>query len=218
MPQVTYVYDQSQGQQRPAGTAQLLREQNNDDTYVEERWVENGSGGIEMGNTEIRSSETGPMTPGMMNGMNGDMGNGMANGMMNAGMMNNGMMGGMGNGTAPMQPRQNDGLHMESMLSVDMLDGPTSSGEMLRASLKGLLMRNIGFYVVVSFLVGTAEPVVWEGILHSVGTDYILLYQPDLDRYISGDIYSLKFVEFHNTRTMTPWAGYRRYDGMSNGW
>lgn len=213
MPQMTYIYDQSQGQQRPAGTSQLLREQNNDDTYVEERWVQGGNGGIEMGNTEIRSSEMGTMTNGVMSNMNGDMGNGMANGMMNTGMMS-----GMGNGTAAMQSRQNDGLHMDSMLSVDMLDGPTSSGEMLRASLKGLLMRNIGFYVVVSFLVGTAEPVVWEGILHSVGTDYILLYQPDLDRYISGDIYSLKFVEFHNTRTMTPWAGYRRYDGMSNGW
>ena len=204
MPQVTYIYDQSQGQQRPAGTSQLLREQNNDDTYVEERWVQGGNGGIEMGNTEIRSSEQGSM-----------MGTAMPGSMMN----------GMGNGTAAMpgmpgmQSMQNgDGLHMESMLSVNMLDGPTSSGEMLRASLKGLLMRNIGFYVVVSFLVGTAEPVVWEGILHSVGTDYILLYQPDLDRYISGDIYSLKFVEFHNTRTMTPWAGYRRYDGMSNGW
>ncbi len=218
MPQMTYIYDQSQGQQRPAGTSQLLREQNNDDTYVEERWVQGGNGGIEMGNTEIRSSEMGTMTNGVMSNMNGDMGNGMANGMMNTGMMNTGMMSGMGNGTAAMQSRQNDGLHMDSMLSVDMLDGPTSSGEMLRASLKGLLMRNIGFYVVVSFLVGTAEPVVWEGILHSVGTDYILLYQPDLDRYISGDIYSLKFVEFHNTRTMTPWAGYRRYDGMSNGW
>ena len=213
MPQMTYIYDQSQGQQRPAGTSQLLREQNNDDTYVEERWVQGGNSGIEMGNTEIRSSEMGTMTNGVMSNMNGDMGNGMANGMMNTGMMR-----GMGNGTAAMQSRQNDGLHMDSMLSVDMLDGPTSSGEMLRASLKGLLMRNIGFYVVVSFLVGTAEPVVWEGILHSVGTDYILLYQPDLDRYISGDIYSLKFVEFHNTRTMTPWAGYRRYDGMSNGW
>ena len=204
MPQMTYVYDQSRGQQRPTGAPQLLREQNNDDTYVEERWVEDGNGGIEMGNTEIRSSEQGSM-----------MGTAMPGSMMN----------GMGNGTAAMQgmpgmqPMQNgDGLHMESMLSVNMLDGPTSSGEMLRASLKGLLMRNIGFYVVVSFLVGTAEPVVWEGILHSVGTDYILLYQPDLDRYISGDIYSLKFVEFHNTRTVTPWAGYRRYDGMSNGW
>ena len=204
MPQVTYVYDQSRRQQRPTGAPQLLREQNNDDTYVEERWVEDGNGGIEMGNTEIRSSEQGSM-----------MGTAMPGSMMN----------GMGNGTAAMQGmpgmqsmQNGDGLHMESMLSVNMLDGPTSSGEMLRASLKGLLMRNIGFYVVVSFLVGTAEPVVWEGILHSVGTDYILLYQPDLDRYISGDIYSLKFVEFHNTRTVTPWAGYRRYDGMSNGW
>ena len=198
MPQMMYTYEPRQNQPRPGGTPQLLREQNNEDTYIDERRTENGSS-TDMSSTEVRSSEM------LSNGMMGS-GNGM-------------MMSGMGNATASMPGMQNsDGLHMESMLSVDMLDGPTSSGEMLRASLKGLLMRNIGFYVVVSFLVGTAEPVVWEGILHSVGTDYILLYQPDLDRYISGDIYSLKFVEFHNTRTMTPWAGYRRYDGMSSGW
>ena len=60
MPQMTYVYDQSRPQ-RQGSTPHLLREQNNDDTYVEERWVEDGNGGIEMGNTEIRSSEQGSM-------------------------------------------------------------------------------------------------------------------------------------------------------------
>ena len=80
-------------------------------------------------------------------------------------------------------------------------------------SLKGLLMRNIGFYIVAGFLVGTQSPVSWEGILYSVGNDYIVIYQPDVDRYITGDLYSLKFVEFHNTQSSTPWAGYRRREG-----
>ena len=106
------------------------------------------------------------------------------------------------------------GLQMESMMTSDLLDGPTTNAELMRASLKGLLVRNVGFYIVASFILGSGNPVSWEGILYSVGTDYIVLYQPDVDRYISGDLYSLKFVEFHNTRNVSPWAGYRRQDGI----
>lgn len=106
-------------------------------------------------------------------------------------------------------------LQMGSGLDLDALDGPFTNAELAKASLKGLLMRNLGFYVVAGFLVGTTECVSWEGILYSVGNDYIVLYQPDVDRYITGDLYSLKFVEFHNTRSMTPWAGYRRRDSHS---
>ena len=49
------------------------------------------------------------------------------------------------------------------------------------------------------------------------GRGEIVIYQPDVDRYITGDLYSLKFVEFHNTQNATPWAGYRRREG-SNIW
>ena len=109
------------------------------------------------------------------------------------------------------QPQQ---LNMHSGLDLDALDGPFTNADLAKAYLKGLLMRNIGFYIVAGFLVGTQAPVSWEGILYSVGNDYIVIYQPDVDRYITGDLYSLKFVEFHNTQTSTPWAGYRRKDGM----
>lgn len=105
-------------------------------------------------------------------------------------------------------------LQMESGLDLDALDGPFTNAELAKTSLKGLLIRNLGFYVVAGFLVGTQDAVSWEGILYSVGNDYIVLYQPDVDRYITGDLYSLKFVEFHNTRSMTPWAGYRRRDSL----
>ena len=108
-------------------------------------------------------------------------------------------------------------LRMESGLELDDLDGPFTNSQMAQTSLKGLLMRNIGFYIVAGFLVGTQSPVSWEGILYSVGNDYIVIYQPDVDRYITGDLYSLKFVEFHNTKNMTPWAGYRRREAHS-GW
>lgn len=113
-----------------------------------------------------------------------------------------------------MQPRQ---LQMQSGLDLDALDGPFTNADLARASLKGLLMRNIGFYIVAAFLIGTQEAVSWEGILYSVGNDYIVIYQPDVDRYVTGDLYSLKFVEFHNTQSPTPWAGYRRREG-SNIW
>ena len=108
------------------------------------------------------------------------------------------------------QPRQ---LQMHSGLDLDALDGPFTNADLAKASLKGLLMRNLGFYIVAGFLVGTSSPVSWEGILYSVGNDYIVIYQPDVDRYITGDLYSLKFVEFHNTENPTPWAGYRRREG-----
>lgn len=120
----------------------------------------------------------------------------------------------MGNLPGESHPQQ---LQMESGLDLDALDGPFTNAEMAKASLKGLLMRNLGFYIVAGFLVGTQAPVSWEGILYSVGNDYIVIYQPDVDRYITGDLYSLKFVEFHNTKNMTPWAGYRRREAH-NGW
>ena len=120
-------------------------------------------------------------------------------------------MGGLPGATHPNQ------LQMESGLDLNDLDGPFTNSQMAKTSLKGLLMRNLGFYIVAGFLVGTRDPVSWEGILYSVGNDYIVIYQPDVDRYITGDLYSLKFVEFHNTQNMTPWAGYRRREAY-NGW
>ncbi|MBR2484266.1 MAG: hypothetical protein IKB53_05940 [Oscillospiraceae bacterium] len=108
---------------------------------------------------------------------------------------------------------QSDQLNMHSGLDLDALDGPFTNADLAKSSLKGLLMRNLGFYIVAGFLVGTQSPVSWEGILYSVGNDYIVIYQPDVDRYITGDLYSLKFVEFHNTKSSTPWAGYRRREG-----
>ncbi len=137
--------------------------------------------------------------------------------------------GGSGGGAMPMLPSQPPAmghlpgeshpkqLQMESGLDLDALDGPFTNAEVAKASLKGLLMRNLGFYIVAGFLVGTQAPVSWEGILYSVGNDYIVIYQPDVDRYITGDLYSLKFVEFHNTKNMTPWACYRRREAY-NGW
>ena len=62
------------------------------------------------------------------------------------------------------------------------------------------MLRYVGNYVVATFLVGTQNTVAWEGILYDVGNDYVTIYQEGRDRYIVSDIYSLKFIEFYDTR------------------
>lgn len=84
-----------------------------------------------------------------------------------------------------------------------------------QASLRSLLDRNIGYFVVATFLVGPSQPVTWQGILHSVGSDYLVLYQPDYERYISGDLYSLKFVQFHNVKGVPYCAASQSFQGQS---
>ena len=63
-------------------------------------------------------------------------------------------------------------------------------------SWKGMLARNIGRAVIVSFLVGSQNTVVAVGTLQEVGNDYITLFHPGRSAYITADIYSIRFVEF----------------------
>lgn len=101
------------------------------------------------------------------------------------------------------------GLQISTGLTPEMTMQPQSLQENYQGSIKALLSRNLGFYVVASFLVGTQNTVSWEGILYSVGNDYLVLWQEDLNRFIVGNIYSLKFVELHNTRN-NPECGMRQ--------
>ncbi|NLU24244.1 MAG: hypothetical protein GXW99_05905 [Clostridiales bacterium] len=108
-------------------------------------------------------------------------------------------------------------LNMNQVQAPEVVEHPMTGEEVYEGSLRGLLARNLGYYIVASFLIGTQQPVAWEGILNSVGNDYIVIYQPDQDRYVTGDLYALKFVEFHNSKAMpSPCSGcpgYRRRDG-----
>lgn len=97
-------------------------------------------------------------------------------------------------------------LDMSNPMSLEATLNPMTNAENYHASLKSLLARNVGSYVVATFHLGTPQAVVWQGILHTVGNDYIVLYQPDRGRYISGDLYALKFVEFHDPRPMPQFA------------
>ena len=98
---------------------------------------------------------------------------------------------------------------------IETPEDPAGRRDVTNSSIRGLLARNLGYYVVASFLMGTQQAIQWEGILASVGNDYLVIYQPDQNRFVSGDIYSLKFVEFHENQSAC--AGYRRRDA-SQGW
>ncbi|MDO4812797.1 MAG: hypothetical protein Q3995_04675 [Eubacteriales bacterium] len=90
-------------------------------------------------------------------------------------------------------PEQEIGYTQEN---IEMLENPMSVQEAYQTSWKSLLAQNLGRYVVVSFLMGTQQSVVAEGILYEIGNDYLVLYQPVRDSYITADLYSVKFVEF----------------------
>ena len=90
-------------------------------------------------------------------------------------------------------PNQNAGYTQNN---IEMLENPMSVQEAYQTSWKSLLAQNLGRYVVVSFLMGTQQSVVAEGVLYEIGNDYLVLYQPVRDSYITADLYSVKFVEF----------------------
>ena len=89
---------------------------------------------------------------------------------------------------------------MRTDLPEETIQNPLSVEEAHKGSIKGMLARNEGSYVVATFLVGTQGTVTWEGILYDVGNDFITIYQPGRERYIVTDIYALKYVEFYDTR------------------
>ncbi len=94
---------------------------------------------------------------------------------------------------------------MKNPVDMETTHSPNNSSEAYQASLRSLLARNVGFFIVATFLTGTQRMVTWQGILHTVGSDYLVIYQPDYERYISCDFYALKFVQFHNTKN-TPYC------------
>lgn len=91
-------------------------------------------------------------------------------------------------------------MDLRNHLPIEVIDSPVSLEEARLGSLKAMLAKYIGSYIVASFLVGTQNMVSWEGILYDVGNDYLTIYQENRDRYIVSDYYSLKFIEFYDTQ------------------
>lgn len=92
------------------------------------------------------------------------------------------------------------GLQMQNNLPTEVIESPTTLNEAYLGSLKATLLRNRGNFIVATFLIGTQNTVSWEGILYEVGNDYVTIYQPGRDRYVVSDMYSLKYMEFYDTR------------------
>lgn len=150
---------------------------------------------------EITMDQDGQTRPASDTGMGG-----MASvpGGMSAGMAGQpaGMMEQSGGMMAPESRMFRNGgeLDMKNGLPDEVIQAPTTVDEAYRGSLKAMLARNVGNYVVATFLVGTQGTVAWEGILYDVGNDFVTIYQEARERYIVIDIYSLKYIEFYDTR------------------
>lgn len=112
---------------------------------------------------------------------------------------------------------QNSGLNMNNRLPSEVIESPTTVNEAYLGSLKAMLHRNKGNYIVATFLVGTQNTVSWEGILYEVGNDYVTIYQPGRDRYIVTDMYSLKYMEFYDTQRRELCDQMLRERGWQNG-
>lgn len=115
------------------------------------------------------------------------------------------------------QMTQSSGLNMTNRLPGEVVESPTTVNEAYLGSLKAMLHRNKGNYIVATFLVGTQNTVSWEGILYEVGNDYITIYQPGRDRYIVTDMYSLKYMEFYDTQRRELCDQMLRGNGWQNG-
>lgn len=133
---------------------------------------------------------------------------------MNGGMSNMGSMGGMHNMNG--MSGMSSGLQMQNNLPTEVIEAPTTVNEAYLGSLKAMLMRNRGNYIVATFLIGTQNTVSWEGILYDVGNDYVTIYQPGRDRYVVTDMYSLKYMEFYDTRRREMCDDLMARQGMGN--
>ena len=93
-----------------------------------------------------------------------------------------------------------NGLEMQNNVPSEVITSPTTVNEAYIGSLKAMLIRNKGNYIVATFLIGVQNTISWEGILYDVSNDYVTIYQEPRDRYIVCDIYSLKYMEFYDIR------------------
>ena len=105
------------------------------------------------------------------------------------------MLGGS-SGTGSMSLVPQGGANGQFQPTPDKIEESQTVDKMSYNSWKGMLARNIGRAVIVSFLVGSQHTVVATGTLREVGNDYITIYHPGRSAYLTADLYSIRFVEF----------------------
>ena len=107
-------------------------------------------------------------------------------------------------------------LDLQTHQPLEVIEAPASMNEAFLGSLKAMLLRNRGNFVTATFLIGTQGTTAWEGILHDIGNDYLIIFQPGRQRYIACDIYSLKYIEFYDTRQQQMCEQLMRENGWRN--
>lgn len=107
-------------------------------------------------------------------------------------------------------------LDLETHQPIEVIESPTSTSEAFLGSMKSMLLRNRGSFVTATFLIGTQGTTTWEGILHDVGNDHIIIFQPGRQRYIACDIYALKYIEFYDTRERDACVQLLRQSGLNS--
>ena len=103
---------------------------------------------------------------------------------------------GTSSGAGSMSLLPQSGASGQFQPTPDKIEESRTVDKMAYNSWKGMLARNIGRAVIVSFLVGSQNTVVAVGTLQEVGSDYITIFHPGRSAYITADIYSIRFVEF----------------------
>ena len=67
----------------------------------------------------------------------------------------------------------------------------------LQGSIQQILADNVGNFVVCEFLIGTQSLVERSGVLYTVGTGFLVLFEEVSRTYVVCDIFSIKFVTFY---------------------
>lgn len=65
-----------------------------------------------------------------------------------------------------------------------------------QGSMQQVLQDNIGSYVLIEFLIGSNSLETRQGILYSVASQFLVLFDELNQRYVVCDIFSVKFVTF----------------------
>lgn len=94
-----------------------------------------------------------------------------------------------------MQNMQTEPMQRTQQEEIESLDN-TISSKNYDGSMQQLLYNNLGVYVIIDFLIGTNNIVTREGILHSVGLSYLVLYDEKNDQYTVCDLYAAKFITY----------------------
>lgn len=96
------------------------------------------------------------------------------------------------------------------------VNNPQTINEAYLGSLQAALRNNLGYFVVIEFLIGTDSLTEKEGILYSVGNNFVTLYEQETDRYIVCDLFSIRFVTFFRLTPGVNRGNRLGYEGGSN--